>query len=251
MTSSLLDPKMTDSFNFQVIGTLQTPFKEKFGVPRQSLMMTAAKGILTLKKDPSFPMALRHLEQFSHIWLIFVFHKNIEKPWHPLIDTPRIAEKMGVFATRSPHRPNSIGISAVRLEKIDWHADPGIQLHLSGLDLLDETPVLDIKPYLPFADRIEDANSGWIKTDIERFPVSFSPKSTQILEQITLHTNLQTLIEQMLELDPRPTSQRRNHPISAPESDGLRFAFRVLDYDIRWMIRDRQIYVEDVVLLTS
>ncbi len=237
---------MKESFEFRPIGLLATPFKEKFGVPRQSLMMSEAKGVLTLFKDPNYPQALRHLDQFSHIWLIFVFHKSLTKPWHPLIDTPRIAEKMGVFATRSPHRPNCIGMSAVQLDHIDWDAPQGIQLHVSGLDLLDETPVLDIKPYVPYADRIESANSGWIQSDIEKYVVRFSEESMADLEHQEQHPNLQALIQQMLELDPRPTSQRRAHPIQDPESDKLKFAFRILDCDVQWKVHQGTILVERI-----
>jgi len=235
----------------QPIGRLLTPFKEKFGVPRQSLMMSEAKGILKLNKDPEFALALRHLDQFSHIWIIFVFHKSLNKPWHPLIDTPRAedTQRMGVFATRSPHRPNAIGMSAVKLECIDLEASDGIELHLTGLDLLDGTPVLDIKPYLPYADRIEDANSGWIKTEIERYPVHFTPGSLAAMEAATQYPRLRQLIEQMLELDPRPTSQRRAAPIHAESTEGMRFAFRVLDFDVRWEVVQGTLLVHDVEFL--
>lgn len=235
--------------SFEAIGYLATPFKEKFGVPRQSLMMSEARGVLKLNPDPAYLLALRHLEQFSHIWLVFIFHKNGTKPWHPLIETPRVeaAERMGVFATRSPHRPNSIGMSAVKLERIDLKAKGGIELHLSGLDLLDGTPVLDIKPYLPFADRIEEANAGWAHTSIASYPVSFSEESLAAIEEFSDgQTNLRLLIEQMLALDPRPTAQRRAAPLSAAASQGLRFAFRVLDFDIHWEVREGAPHVSAV-----
>ena len=241
-------------FQHQTIGYLATPFKEKFGVPRQSLMMTAAQGVLKLKPDPAFPLALKHLDQFSHIWLIFVFHKNGSKPWHPLIETPRIeaAQRMGVFATRSPHRPNSIGMSAVKLERIDLKAPGGIELHVSGVDILDGTPVLDIKPYLPFADRIDEANAGWAHTDIVRYPVRFSSESLRVIEKLSEgpYPQLKTLIEQMLELDPRPTSQRRAAPLSAPASESMKFAFRVLDFDVHWQVLEGSPYVLQILPLT-
>ncbi len=243
---------MTDTFTFKSIGILTTPFREKFGVPRQSLMMSEAKGVLTLHKDVSIPSALRNLEQFSHIWIVFVFHKSLNKPWHPLIDTPRIAEKMGVFATRSPHRPNCIGMSALKLDRVDLEAPEGIQIHVSGLDLLDGTPVLDIKPYVPYADRIDEANSGWILSDIQRHAVSWSDESLAFLSaREEEQAGLKLLIEQMLELDPRPTSQRRASPIGARESEGLRFAFRVLDFDVKWIIQNGGIYVGNIVDLKT
>lgn len=239
-------------FHCQTIGVLSTPFKEKFGVPRQSLMMSEAKGILKLKPHLGFRDALRNLEQFSHIWLVFIFHKSLNRPWHPLIETPRVdAAPMGVFATRSPHRPSPLGLSAVKLELIDYDAPGGIEIHVSGLDILDETPVVDIKPYLPYADCIPEANSGWIKSEIDRHPVSFSPESLEVLQLESLRRgdHLQALIRQMLELDPRPTSQRRTAPISAASAEGMKFAFRVMDLDVHWEIRQGGLYVFDIKLL--
>lgn len=236
-------------FSFTPIGWLATPFKEKFGVPRQSLMMSEARGILKLNPEPRHPMALRNLEQFSHVWILFVFHKNLDKAWHSLIDTPRLdaQQRMGVFATRSPNRPNPIGMSAVKLDSIDFAAPGGIEIHLSGLDILDGTPVLDIKPYLPYADRIPEANSGWIQSEILRYPVAFSEQSLQALKVLENTPHLQKLIVQMLELDPRPTSQKRATPILDPKSSGLKFAFRILHLDIRWEIRDAGIWVDSLV----
>lgn len=237
-------------FRYQAIGTVKTPFREKFGIPRQSLMMEEARAIIKLNPDPQYPLALKHLEQFSHIWVLFDFHKNGKGPWHPLIDTPRLeaGERMGVFATRSPHRPNAIGISAVKLERIDFNPSDGIEIHINGVDIMDQTPVLDIKPYLPFADRIEDANSGWAQSEIRRYPVRFEKDSLQKLVAFTdRHSRLRELVEEMLAFDPRPTSQRRAAPIHKREFDGQKFAFRILDLDIRWEIEDGGLSVVDVV----
>jgi tRNA-Thr(GGU) m(6)t(6)A37 methyltransferase TsaA len=242
-------------FTYNAIGSIKSPFREKFGVPRQSLMMNEARAIVKLNPDPSYPLALTQLEQFSHIWIIFDFHKNGNGRWHPLIDTPRVeaGQRMGVFATRSPHRPNPLGMSAVKLERIDFEAAGGIEIHLNGVDLLDGTPVLDIKPYVPYADCIAEANSGWIKTEIEKFPVRFADECLTIIDEQAKHEHpsLKLLIEQMLELDPRPTSQRRATPIADAASDGLRFAFRVMGLDIHWEIQQRAIFVFKVVQLNS
>lgn len=241
-------------FTYKAIGTLVTPFREKFGIPRQSLMMEEARGHIKLNPDPQFALALKHLEQFSHIWVIFDFHKNGRGPWHPLIDTPRLeaGHRMGVFATRSPHRPNALGMSAVKLESIDYSPRDGIEIHINGVDIMDGTPVLDIKPYLPFADRIEEANSGWAQSDIKKFTVSFSEESLhEITAQRERHPRLYELILEMLSYDPRPTSQRRASPIDAEESQGLRFAFRLLDLDIRWEIKNFGLHVFEVMDLKS
>lgn len=239
------------TFSFHPIGILKTPFKEKFGVPRQSLLMSEARAVLKLNSDHQFLPAVKHLEQFSHVWLVYVFHKNMNAPWHPLIDTPRVdtKEKIGVFATRSPHRPNPIGLSAVKLERIDVGAAGGIEIHLNGVDILDETPVLDIKPYLPYADRLPEANSGWIQSDIKRYSVTFSPEASAVIDAAAVsdYPDLKTLVTQMLELDPRPTSQRRAAPIGDVKTETMRFAFRVLNFDVRWRVLDNAIYVFEIV----
>ncbi len=237
---------------FTPIGFLRSCFTEKFGVPRQSMMMTEARGILKLNPNPAFPAALNHLEKFSHIWVIFLFHKHEERSWRPTITPPRIdaPEKIGVFASRSPHRPNAIGLSAVRLEQINFEPPDGIELTLSGIDILDGTPVLDIKPYLPFADRIAAANEGWATGDIAQFAVSFSPESLEIIKNVQTEAfpRLQRLITQMLEWDPRPTSQKRAFPMDEPSSEGMTFAFRLLNIDVHWQIRQGSCYVFAIIL---
>ncbi|MFU8770170.1 MAG: tRNA (N6-threonylcarbamoyladenosine(37)-N6)-methyltransferase TrmO, partial [Desulfotignum sp.] len=143
---------------FTPIATLYTCFKEKFGIPRQMNLVPAAPGRLVF--DPAFSSryAVRDLTGFSHIWLVFVFHQALDRPWSALVRPPRLGgnKKVGVFATRSPFRPNPIGMSAVKLEAVEQTAQ-GPVLHLSGVDILDNTPVLDIKPYLPWADAIPGA----------------------------------------------------------------------------------------------
>jgi tRNA-Thr(GGU) m(6)t(6)A37 methyltransferase TsaA len=211
-------------------------------------MARDAWGILKLGNDPRYIPALRRLESFSHVWLIFVFHKTSQ--WHPIIDSPRLEaeEQIGVFASRSPHRPNPLGLSAVKLEKIDALAEGGPELHFSGVDILDGTPILDIKPYLPYADRVDDANAGWADQPVKRYSVRYSPESLQTLNSLP---SLKNLVEQLLEWDPRPTSQRRAAPFEDPSSEGAHFAFRFLDWDIQWEIRSGTPYVQRLVPLAS
>ena len=231
------------------IGVIQTCFKEKFGIPRQSLMVKDAVGILKLNPDPEYRTAFNHLEDFSHIWVIFVFHQHSN--WRPTTRPPRIdgPRRVGIFASRSPHRPNPIGLSAVKLEKIDLNAPGGIEIHVSGVDIMDGSPILDIKPYIPFADRIAEANGGWAEGEITRHPVSFSAKSLELLDQLSAveYPRLKLLITQMLEWDPRPTTQRRAKPIQDPAMHGQEFFFRVSDFDVRWQIVDQAIHVLDLI----
>jgi tRNA-Thr(GGU) m(6)t(6)A37 methyltransferase TsaA len=209
-------------------------------------MIQEARGILKLYPNSGYRSALNHLEQFSHLWLIFIFNQNSKKDWRPTIRPPRLdaPRRVGVFASRSPHRPNPIGLSAVKLEKIDLDAPGGIELHLSGVDILDRTPVLDIKPYLPFADSIPGASGGWAETEIPRYPVHFSSQSLEKVEKASLNRKF---IEQVLEWDPRPTSQRRAIPMDDPQSEGLIFYFRILNFDVQWRIQDKSIYVVDLI----
>jgi len=214
------------------------------------MMVPEARGILKLNPDPAYRVALNHLEKFSHLWIVYVFHLHTEKGWRSTIRPPRVdaPRRVGVFASRSPHRPNPIGLSAVKLDRIDLDAPGGIEIHLSGVDILDGTPVLDIKPYLPYADSITDASSGWAGSEIPKCAVSFSAESLQAiaLAQIA-HPNLKTFIAQMLEWDPRPTSQRRAMPIEADPSQGMKFGFRIFDYDVQWEIKDCAIHVTNLI----
>jgi tRNA-Thr(GGU) m(6)t(6)A37 methyltransferase TsaA len=237
--------------NYPPIGFISTCFKEKFGVPRQSGMVPEARAILKLNNIPDYKRALGHLEDFSHLWIIFVFHKHTEQKWKPTIRPPRVdaPRDIGVFASRSPHRPNPIGMSAVKLESIDWEARGGIEIHLSGVDFLDQTPVLDIKPYLPYTDRIMEAHGGWAEGEILKYPVIFSPESQQVIDKVTeaRHPAFGKLLFEMLQWDPRPTSQKRTHPIEDPKNEGLRFAFRCLEFDVLWKIENLGIYVLELV----
>ncbi len=141
----------------QPIGYTDSPFKERFAAPRQPALRTDVPGIIRLNKGLNFDKALADLDRFSHIWVIYWMHLN--QGWNPTVIPPRGPRtRRGLFSTRAPHRPNSLGLSAVRLVKIK-----GLEIHIQGHDLLDGTPVLDIKPYIPFADCIEDASNGWLE----------------------------------------------------------------------------------------
>ena len=239
---------MNADFHFPPIGVLRTPFGEKFGVPRQSGLIPEARAVLKLRADPEFPLALERLDEFSHLWIVFVFHANAGQAWRPTIRPPRVdaPRKIGVFASRSPHRPNPIGLSAVRLERIDRTPRDGIELHLAGVDFLDGTPVLDVKPYLPYTDRIDEATSGWVEGEIPRYPVRFTEACRDEIARAAREKDLpylELLLRQTIELDPRPTSQKRANPIGAPESEGLRYGFRLLDFDVKWTISDGSILV--------
>ena len=145
------------------IARIETPFAEKFGVPRQS-GVAACPGRIVLEPPYRDPAALRGLEDFSHIWLIWQFDRALRQDWSPTVRPPRLGgnTRMGVFATRSPFRPNGLGLSSVALERIEWDTPEGPVLHVRGADLVSGTPIFDIKPYIPFADCHPDATGGFI-----------------------------------------------------------------------------------------
>lgn len=236
-------------YSFEPIGVLHTCFKEKFGIPRQSGLVKEANGVIKLRNHPFFGTAIRELEGFSHLWVIFVFHRHDAKGWKPSIRPPRLggAKKVGVLASRSPHRPNPIGMSVVELEKIDRDAEGGIELHVKGVDILDETPVLDIKPYIPFADAVPTASAGWADGDIERTEVSFSEKALESIRVRSIgYPKLKELITGMLELDPRPAFQKRQLPPSSDAAQGTHHGFRLFDFDVKWKIESARFLVLDV-----
>lgn len=232
------------------IGVLYSIYKEKFGIPRQARLVEAPG---TLEFYPEFAReeAVRGLEQFSHLWLLFYFHASgkadsgSEKApsWSPMVRPPRLGgnKKIGVFASRSPFRPSRIGMSAVRLDAIDI-SSKGPVLHLSGVDILDGTPVLDIKPYLPYSDCIPEAKDAFATSPpLDRLDIFFSQKAlTQIDRRKDQEPQLRTLIEGILKTDPRPAycSGSNNHPHA-----GRIYGMRIYDFDLQWTLEENTIHV--------
>ena len=191
------------------IGIIRSPYQEKFAVPRQPGLVPSAIGYCDLLGESSHPDAIRGLEQFSHIWILFEFHQTKSKGWQPLVRPPRLGgnKKVGVFASRSTFRPNAIGMSLVSLkciEHIRVNNEPCNRLTVSGLDLVDGTPILDIKPYLPYVEAIPDAQAGYAsEAPAVELEIQFSP------EIINSHpAELIALIRQVLQQDPRPAYQK-------------------------------------------
>lgn len=149
--------------SLHIIARIHTDLPEKFGVPRQSGLVPQLRGTIVFEPAYRSPDALRGLEGFSHLWLIFQFHRSARETWSPTVRPPRLGgnARMGVFATRSPFRPNPIGLSCVQLKKVEWETPDGPVLHIQGADLVDGTPLLDIKPYLPYCDAKPDAAGGF------------------------------------------------------------------------------------------
>lgn len=193
------------------IGYIHSDFADPFGIPRQPGLASAARASLVLCSPYNDPLSVRGLEDFSHIWLTFIFHLSPER-WTPLVRPPRLGgnTKMGVFATRSTHRPNRLGLSLVTLEHIDTRN--GVCLTLSGADLADGTPVVDIKPYLPWLEAQPQARSGFAPEPPSQCQVTFSDHAAQQLAARPDTASLSTLIQQVLAQDPRPAYRRSPDP---------------------------------------
>lgn len=200
------------------IGVIHSCYRQKFGIPRQPGIVTAAQTTLELLPPFNQENTVRGLEGFSHVWIHFVFHQTMDEGWRPTIRPPRLGgkERVGVFATRSTHRPNPLGLSVVELQKIET-GNGKVLLHLGAADLLDGTPVIDIKPYLPYVDAKPDAKGGFAPIPVQAAPVVFADEALEFCRLYEMRTQrqLSLLIEQVIGQDPRPaylkeTSQRRH-----------------------------------------
>lgn len=211
----------------KIIGHLYSDFTTKFGIPRQSGIVKEIKGKIILEKEYRVPEAFRELEGFSHIWLIWQFSESVRENWRPTVRPPMLGgnTRVGVFATRSPYRPNSIGLSAVKLEKIEYTEDYGPVLHVSGADLMNGTPIYDIKPYLPFADSIPDATDGFAGKAIrEKLTVDFPEELMKIIPEEKREALVAVLAD-----DPRPTYIDDSERIYGISYGGYEIKFRVKD----------------------
>lgn len=218
---------------FNIIGHVNSPYKEKFAIPRQPGLVSSAKGSITLTGDANNPELVRELAQFSHIWVLFVFHGTQEQGWKPLVRPPRLGgnKKVGVLATRSTFRPNPIGMSVVKLEAIDIK-DQQVILHISAIDLLDKTPVIDIKPYVPYSDSLPHANAGFAQSQPSSdLQVIFNEQANIALAKHSkIFPDLALFIEQVLAQDPRPAYKQG-------KNDDKIYGMNLYDLNIQWQMK--------------
>ncbi len=236
-------------YKFEPIGIIHSCFKEKFGIPRQARLAPEARAILEMLPPYNREEAFRGLEGFSHLVLSFVFHESqcSGRDWQPMVRPPRLGGnvRVGVFASRSPCRPNPLGISVVELESLECK-DGRISLLLKGVDLLDQTPVLDIKPYVPYADCVPEARGGYAGEKPRavmavRFDKSALVKCRHCERQG--YPGLEALIVRLLALDPRPAYH------GADDSERV-FGMKLLDFDVRWRVQEGEIIVTEIRSLT-
>mgnify|MGYP003618240851 FL=1 len=220
----------------KIIARIRTDFPTKFGIPRQSGLVESLKGMIVFEPEFRNPDVVRGLEGFSHIWLIWQFSESLRENWSATVRPPRLGgnTRIGVFASRSPFRPNPLGLSSVRLTGIEAHPDFGPVLHVVGADLMDDTPIFDIKPYIPFTDSHQAAVGGFADSVKE---YSLSVDFPEHWLRIIPVERREALIG-VLANDPRPSYQDDAERI---------YGFEFLRFDIRFTVRDRVLSVCEVV----
>lgn len=224
------------NISLKPIGHVNSPYKQKFVIPRQANLVSAGLGSIELNQEYADINSLRGMEQFSHLWIIFFLHATAEKGWSPTVKPPRLGgkKKVGVFSSRAPYRPNPIGISAV--EYIEHYESRGrVLIKVGGLDLLDGTPVLDLKPYIPYADSIPNASGGYAaEKPPNKLVIVFLRKAEEeLIANKVNYPNLKELIVQLLTLDPRPAWRVKNQ-------DNKQYGVTLYDLNIKFRIEGKQ-----------
>ena len=224
-----------ENVNIQIIARMHSDFATKFGIPRQSGLVEELKSTIVFEPEFRNPDALRGIEDFSHLWIIWQFSEAVRTGWSPTVRPPRLGgnTRMGVFATRSPFRPNNLGLSSVKLLGVEHTEKYGAVLHVGGADLMDGTPIFDIKPYIPYGDSHLDATGGFTDTAGEfllhvEFPEELLKKLPADKREAAIG---------VLTHDPRPSYQRKPDRVY-----GLTFA----GFDIRFKVTDDILTVEEV-----
>ena len=214
-----------EEMTLKVIAHIHTAFPTKFGIPRQSGLVDSLRGEIIFTPEYRNADAVRGLEDFSHIWLVWQFSGAVRESWSPTVRPPRLGgnTRMGVFATRSPFRPNPLGLSSVQLETIEHRPDVGPVLIVRGADLMDGTPIYDIKPYIPYADCHPDAAAGFTaQTQFHRLHMVCEPALWARVPAAE-----QDALQGVLEHDPRPSYQHDPERIYGMEFGGLEVHFKV------------------------
>ena len=224
------------TFPMKIIGHIRSDFPTKFGIPRQSGLVEELKAAVVFEPEYRNPDALRGLEDFSHIWLIWEFSGAVREEWSPTVRPPRLGgnKRLGVFATRSPFRPNPVGLSCVRLEGIELDGEHGVVLRVSGADLMDGTPIFDIKPYIPYAVCKPDATGGFTQT-VERTLLKIECPAERL---DIVPEDRRTALIGVLANDPRPSYQSDPKRIY-----GMAFA----GFEVRFSVQEQVLTVLEIL----
>ena len=227
---------MEQNFSMKVIAHIRSDFSSKFGVPRQSGLVDSLEAAIVFEPEYRNADAVRGLEDFSHLWLIWAFHHAVRDTWSPTVRPPRLGgnTRMGVFATRSPFRPNPIGLSSVRLARVELTAEPGPVIYVRGADLVDGTPIFDIKPYIPYADSHPEAVGGFASAPAgETLTVVIPPEQLEKVPE-----NRQEALRGVLAQDPRP------HYQNDPERV---YGFQFAGLEVRFSVEEQTLTVREII----
>ncbi|WP_427978041.1 tRNA (N6-threonylcarbamoyladenosine(37)-N6)-methyltransferase TrmO [Agarivorans sp.] len=214
------------------IGYIRSPYQQKFSVPRQPSLVTATTSSVEFVAPFNQPEMLDEIEQFSHFWLIFAFHQNIKAGWKPKVRPPRLGgnKKVGVLASRSSFRPNHLGLSLMELSRVERNSGQPV-LQFKGGDLVNGTPIYDIKPYLPYADSVSHANAGYAQSAPQsQLAVFWSEQASQQALMLKLSEPQYGVINQVLAQDPRPAYKQQ-------QQDNKEYGVALYHFNIRWRIK--------------
>lgn len=236
---------MQKEITLNPIGFLQSELKQRYETPRQGVLAKESNAVIHLIPKNNFEQAVKDLDGFDRIWIIYQFHLN--KNWKPLVTPPRhTRKKVGVFATRAPYRPNQIGLSCVRLDKVD-----GLKICISECDILDGSPILDIKPYLPYSDSFPEVKTGWVKSGLENiYEVIFEAKAKKTADKLLAIEKVNLLSYARLQLEFNPNDIKRKR-ISQSTKKNIKENQFVLAYQ-HWRINytvdesDKKVIISDI-----
>jgi tRNA-Thr(GGU) m(6)t(6)A37 methyltransferase TsaA len=224
-----------DNISIHIIAKMRSDFPSKFGIPRQSGLVDTLQSTIIFEPEFRNPDALRGLEDFSHLWIIWQFSEAVRKEWSPTVRPPRLGgnTRLGVFATRSPFRPNNLGLSSVKILGVEHTPNYGTVIHVSGADLMDGTPIFDIKPYIPYSDSHPDASGGFTdKAGSYILEVEVSDEQLALIPE-----NKREALLGVLSHDPRPSYKQ-----DSQREYGLSFA----DMNIRFTVTDGKLIVQSI-----
>ncbi|MCG9624674.1 tRNA (N6-threonylcarbamoyladenosine(37)-N6)-methyltransferase TrmO [Vibrio mediterranei] len=227
------------TYSLEPIGIIHSPYKEKFAVPRQPRLVSSATATIALQGDINCLEAVRGLEQFSHLWLLFLFDQNLAAGWKPTVRPPRLGgnERVGVLASRATFRPNGIGMSSVELKGIRQQSSQ-VFIDVGSVDLVDGTPIVDIKPYIPYSDSIPDAIGGYAESEPESIEVAFSDIALEVLAKDKEVAYKTQVIREVLAQDPRPAYKKS-------KVDDKEYGVRLFDWNVKFKI------IAQLALVTS
>ena len=230
------------NYSISPIGYINSPFKEKFAVPRQAKLAATVRATICLTEEANNIDTVRELEQFSHLWLLFLFDQNLAKGWTPTVRPPRLGgnKKIGVFASRATFRPNGIGMSAVELLAVR-HENGQVLIDIGSCDLMNGTPIIDIKPYIPYSDAIADAIGGFAADEPNTLAVEFAEPAAQFLQKQKDAEYKQTVISEVLAQDPRPAYKKG-------QVDEKEYAVLLFEFNLRFVVTDSKVVVTAIEL---